>query len=97
VYQVHKEGSVWKYADGGWKMVDNNPNTLQIAVGKAGLYQRQKERIYKYDGTNWSVVMDAEMSDIVVGDTALYVRDDAGVVLRYKDGEWSGLAPIVNA
>jgi hypothetical protein len=96
VYQVHKEGGVWKYADGGWKMVDNSPNTLQIAAGKAGLYQRQKERIYKYDGSNWNVVMDAEMTDMVVGDMALYVRDDAGVVLRYKDGEWFGLAPVAS-
>ncbi|KAF5322618.1 hypothetical protein D9619_000399 [Psilocybe cf. subviscida] len=97
VYQVHKGGAVWKYADGAWNMLDNNPNTLQIAAGKAGLYQRQKDRIYKYDGSQWDVVMDAEMTDIVVGDTALYVRNDAGVVLRYQDGEWFVLAPVANA
>lgn len=94
VYQMHTGGGVWKYADGAWKMLDSNPNTLQIAAGKAGLYQRQKENIYKYDGSQWNVVMDAEMTDMVVGDTALYVRNDAGVVMRYQNGEWFQLAPV---
>ena len=60
LYQLHSDGSIWRY-DGapcatngcpGWQMLDNNPRAVAIASGGRQLYELHKDgSIWRYTGT----------------------------------------------
>ncbi|KAF5321597.1 hypothetical protein D9619_000288 [Psilocybe cf. subviscida] len=50
VYVKHHDGAIYQFQGGkqAWNRIERNMKTLQIAVWRAGLFQRQEDKIYKY-------------------------------------------------
>jgi hypothetical protein len=73
LFQLHADGSVWRFT-GGWQKLDGNAGTVQIAAAPdGGLYQRHADgTIWRFTGTamtGWQK-LDANpaAASIVVGD-----------------------------
>ncbi|KAF5321602.1 hypothetical protein D9619_000287 [Psilocybe cf. subviscida] len=99
-YLTHADGATFKFDDGrkAWDCIDRNALMLQNAVGRAGLFQRHKDKVLRYSGNAgvWTPVPNDPTDDLVVGDSTVYVKHPDGRVSKYRNSpcNWFKLPPV---
>src|SRR5580692_1166703 len=92
LYELHSTGSVWGYTNvpcngavcSGWKMLDDESKTVQIAAGSGTLYQRQNDgSIWQWNGTVCNGNACARWTQIGAGASQLWAA--GGNVYEYTD------------
>ncbi|KAL3496331.1 hypothetical protein BJX62DRAFT_119102 [Aspergillus germanicus] len=90
LYALKRDGQVARYDEGNWELI-GGATAVQIAGGKAGLFQRQASgRIYKYGGgASWDLVdQNADNVNIVVADSAYRVTSTGEIYTLRDNGSW---------
>jgi hypothetical protein len=104
LYQVHGDGSIWKYTGPpltGWQELDNNGNTRTIAAGGGSLYQLHGDgSIWLYTGpplTGWQQ-LDNNPATVAIstGGGKLYQLHGDGSIWQYTGPPLTGWQQIDN-
>ena len=93
VYQMHKDGSIWRFNDSGWDMIDNDPGVTSMVGGLNGLYKLHKDgKIYRWNGTKcgptscpWTLIdqNSADPAIMISAGNGLYQLRKSGAVYHY--------------
>jgi hypothetical protein len=90
LYALKRDGQVARYDEGNWELI-GGATALQIAGGKAGLFQRQASGyIYKYGGgASWELVdQNADNVNIAVANSAYRVNSPGEIYILRDNGSW---------
>jgi hypothetical protein len=95
VYQMRKDGSIWRYNDSGWDQIDNDPAAVSMVGGLNGFYKLHRDgKVYRWNGTKcgpagcaWTLI-DQNASDpaiMISAGNGLYQLRKSGAVLHYAN------------
>jgi hypothetical protein len=100
LYQIHKNGSVWKYTGTPfkWQKIDGDPTTVEIVADGNNLYQRcTSGSIWKYNGTPFSwqrLDNNAATKKIAASGGRLYQMHKDGKIWKYTGTPMTGWQKI---